>query len=277
MSNHLSDHGATIPPTTEFGVSDIDCIYEIYNENAKFVRATMSGIGYQIHDFLTNPRTIQRHLSGVKDYSSYRALPLPTPRRLAGGLIDALASRRSEARYGAPLQADELATLLHHALAVNHHKVPTQLPHLTLRLKPFASGGGLYPVEFYLLTPRVDGVDAAVSHYDSRNGGLRVIRDGLPLTTLNRIMTSPFGEGQEPAAVLFMTGVFQRATNKYGNKGYKFAMIEAGAAGHTVQLVATSMGLKTTFWNAFYDDEVERLLGIDGVTESVITAVLIGK
>jgi SagB-type dehydrogenase family enzyme len=277
MSNHIADPAVAIPPTTEFGVSDIDCIYEIYNENAKFVRATMSGIGRQIHDFLTNPRTIQLHLSGAKEYASYRALPLPAPRAVSGGLAEALAARRSAAQYSAPLDAGELATLLHHALAVNHHKVPTQLPHLTLRLKPFASGGGLYPVEFYVLTPRVDGVQAAVSHYDGRSGSLRVIRDGLDPALLNRLMTSPFAAGQEPAAIIFMSGVFQRATNKYGNKGYKFAMIEAGAAGQTVQLVATAMGLKTTFWNAFYDDEVERLLGIDGVTESVITAVLIGK
>ncbi|MES2318735.1 MAG: SagB family peptide dehydrogenase [Pseudomonadota bacterium] len=269
---------ASVKPSYEYASYDIDCQYEIFNENAKYYRATMRGIGMRINDFLSNPATIKLHISGVKNYAGFAPLALPAPQPApAAGLSAILARRRSVAQFGKALGGAELATLLKYALAANAKVAPSIAPEEVMHRKPYASGGGLYPVEFYVVMLDVEGVKPCVAHYDGVADRLRVLREDITIDEVNAVMTTPFAAGEAPAAIIFMSGVFQRSTNKYGNKGYKFALIEAGAAGQTLQLVATALQLNSLFWGSFYDDEVERLLGIDGVTESVITSFIVGK
>ncbi len=274
----LDELEAAVKPSYEYASYDIDCLHEVFNENAKYYRATMTGLGMRIADFLSNPGTIKLHLSGVKNYASFPSLALAPPRAAPPGpLADALARRRSVPQFGQPMTAAELSDLLGGALASNHTLLPTYAPGEVMHRKPYPSGGGLYPVEFYIAILDVDGVAPCLAHYDGIGGGLRVIRDTLSLDGINGVMTTPFRPGEAPSVVIFMSGVFQRSTNKYGSKGYKFALIEAGAAGQTLQLVSTALRLNGLFWSSFFDDEVERLLGIDGVSESVITSFIVGK
>jgi SagB-type dehydrogenase family enzyme len=274
----LDEFEAQVKPSYEYASYDIDCLHEVFNENAKYYRATMTGLGMRISDFLNNPSTIKLHLSGVKNYDSFPALALAPPRAAPpGSLADALAQRRSLPQFGQPMTAAELSDLLHGALASNHTLQPAYAPDQVMHRKPYPSGGGLYPVEFYVAILDVAGIAPCLAHYDGIRGDLRVVRDTLSLADINGVMTTPFQPGEAPSVVIFMSGVFQRSTNKYGSKGYKFAMIEVGAAGQTLQLVSTALRLNSLFWSSFFDDEVERLLGIDGVSESVITAFMVGK
>ncbi|MBC3873805.1 SagB/ThcOx family dehydrogenase [Undibacterium flavidum] len=266
-----------VKPSYEYANYDIDCLYEIFNENSKYYRATMTGIGMRIANFLTNPSTIKLHISGVKNYGSFKTLELPEPPDAPQlPLTAALAQRRSKPAFGKPISAEELSSLLKLSLATNYKTIPSFAPDEVMYRKPFASGGGLYPVEFYVVIVDVIGLPACVAHFDWINNQLKIIRE-INKEEVNAVMTLPFAAGEEPSAIIFMSGVFQRSTNKYGNKGYKFAMIEAGCAGQTLQLVATSLGLNSLFWSSFFDDEAENLLGIDGVNESVITSFVVGK
>ncbi len=266
-----------VKPSYEYASYDIDCLYEIFNENAKYYRATMTGIGMRIANFLTSPSTIKLHISGVKNYASFKPLILPeAPNAPQLTLTDALSQRRSKPAFGKPISAEELSSLLKLSLATNYKTIPSFAPDEVMYRKPFASGGGLYPVEFYVVIVDVIGLPTCVAHFDWIQNQLRIIRE-ISKDEVNAVMTFPFAPGEEPSAIVFMSGVFQRSTNKYGNKGYKFAMIEAGCAGQTLQLVATSLGLNSLLWNSFFDDEAESLLGIDGVNESVITSFVVGK
>lgn len=276
-SDLIDEPDEQVTPFYEYASHDIDCLYEIFNENAKYYRATMTGLGMRIANFLTSPTTIKLHISGVKNYDSFRDLPLPESETLKPtALHEVIGARRSNPSFGKQIRASELASLLEFSLASNAKMTPSYAPEETMFRKPFPSGGGLYPVEFYVVILNVEGMEPCVAHYDGIGQKLKLLRP-VSLEEVNAVMTLPFAEGEAPSAIVFMSGVFQRSTNKYGNKGYKFAMIEAGGAGQTLQLVATAMGLNSLFWSSFYDDEVERLLGIDGVTESIITSFIVGR
>lgn len=267
-----------IAPNYEYGNYDVNCLYEIFNENAKYFRATVAGQGVRINDFLSNPQTIRLHLAGVKNYQSFPLLPLPAAQPLpARDLGQTMHSRRSLPQFGAGISQQELADLLGNALACNATMVPEYAKDALLHRKPYPSGGGLYPVEFYVVPLKVEGIAPCVCHFDTIRRELRVIRPHIGLDEVNRVLSVPFDADHSPAVMIFMSGVLQRSTNKYGNKGYKLVMIEAGAAGQTLQLVSTGLQLNGLLWSSFFDDEAERLLQIDGVTESVIVAFLAGR
>lgn len=267
-----------IAPAYEYANYDVDCLYEVFNENAKYFRPAMAGLGVRIADFLTNPQTIRRHLAGVKNYDSFPILPLPAAQPLSKiDFIETLNRRRSKPEFSATFSQQQLADLLGNALGSNLEMVPEHAPEQRMHRRPYPSGGGLYPVEFYVLPMRVEGIAPCVTHYNPIKRELRIIRPQFSLEELNnQVLSMPFSAERCPAVLIFLTGVLQRSTNKYGNKGYKLVMIETGTAGQTLQLVTTAMGFNGLLWNSFFDDEAERLLQIDGVTESVITSFLAG-
>ncbi len=79
------------------------------------------------------------------------------------------------------------------------------------------------------------------------------------------------------AAVILITAVFQRTTFKYGERGYRFALIEAGHVAQNIDLVASALGLPAANLGGFFDRELEMLLDVDGVEQSLVYAVAIGS
>ena len=78
------------------------------------------------------------------------------------------------------------------------------------------------------------------------------------------------------AAVVFVTAVFWRSRFKYGLRGYRFALLEAGHVAQNVLVAATELAVAALPLGGFYDARVERLLGVDGVDESVVYAIVLG-
>ena len=76
---------------------------------------------------------------------------------------------------------------------------------------------------------------------------------------------------------IIMTAVFDRSQMKYGERGYRYMLIEAGHVGQNFCLTAEALGLKCSALGGTHDEPIERLLDIDGVTESVMYALAIGK
>jgi SagB-type dehydrogenase family enzyme len=71
--------------------------------------------------------------------------------------------------------------------------------------------------------------------------------------------------------------MFWRTRFKYGLRGYRFALLEAGHVVQNVLLACTALGLAAVPVGGFYDRPVDALLGADGVNESVVYAVSLGR
>jgi SagB-type dehydrogenase family enzyme len=77
--------------------------------------------------------------------------------------------------------------------------------------------------------------------------------------------------------VVVMTAVFARTQWKYpASRAYRAVLLDAGHLGQTFCLVATWLGLAPFCTMALADSRIERDLGIDGVTESVLYAAGVG-
>lgn len=138
------------------------------------------------------------------------------------------------------------------------------------------SGGGRFPIEVYPLVFRCTGVPSGVYHYNVRHHSLDALwQREFASADFDALFTYPWV--RDAAAVILMTAVFWRTTRKYGDRGYRYVLHEAGHIGQNLYLTAVALNLKCCALGGTRDEAIEELLDIDGVSESVVYAVAIGR
>ena len=164
-------------------------------------------------------------------------------------LGDALARRSSQRDVRlAPLPLEILGRLLHASFGRNGSPG-----------RPFPSAGGLYPLELYAVTQQVEGLPDGVWHYDSRVHELALRRAGR---FLDEAAAIAYGQTaiREANLLLCLTAVFARTSWKYGQRGYRYALFEAGHVSQNLYLVADALGLARFAVGGFFDRELDALL-----------------
>ena len=113
-------------------------------------------------------------------------------------------------------------------------------------------------------------------HYDPDAHLLKLLTAGCGASTIAAYL--PQQTWYEAACVVvLMTAVFPRAQWRYMYaRAYRSVLIEAGHFCQNFCLIATGLGLAPFCSAALADSVIERDLGIDGVTESVIYACGVG-
>jgi SagB-type dehydrogenase family enzyme len=272
MTQHLQD---LIPPQPYAATFDPDDPIEILHERTKWFRSTFKGQLRSIVRYLANPAYIMRGASGYHEFASFPLLALPAPDLLPMSLGEALANRRSGYGLGGELSMAQLSTLLHHAFRVNKRVHSTVAPGVEMCFRPYPSPGGLYPTELYLYLNAVPGVAPCIAHYDARAHALRVLarHDGHDFA---KVEIPNGGKHSAAPVMLVLTTLPQRVTSKYGGRGYRMGLLEAGHASQNLCLVAEALQLGTLVYGSYFDDELAAALNIDGVTETVASVILLG-
>jgi SagB-type dehydrogenase family enzyme len=196
-------------------------------------------------------------------------IPLPAGDRLNITVQAAIRQRRTATGFAnAPLTLDEVATLLRVAAGI------TQDGRLPLRAAP--SAGGLQSVDTYALALNVSRLGSGVYHYvPTRHqvGFIRALRGvediwpGLP----------PGWHGETPALAIVLVARVGRVQAKYGERGYRFALLESGHIAQNVLLGAVGLRLAATAVGGFFDDAMNSLIGVNGTDETVLYAILLGR
>jgi len=165
-----------------------------------------------------------------------------------------LAHRRSVRDFAAtPLSLEELAHLLWAAQGVSSPE--------GLRTAP--SAGALYPLAVHLVAGNVKGLECGSYHYRPHAGELVLTAAG---DRRQPLAAAALGQGcvSEAAAVLVLSAVFERTTQKYGQRGIQYVHMEVGHAAQNVYLAAGSLGLGTVMVGAFDDQGVKRAVPLEG-------------
>jgi SagB-type dehydrogenase family enzyme len=79
------------------------------------------------------------------------------------------------------------------------------------------------------------------------------------------------------AIALVVSAMFWRSRFKYGQRGYRFTLLEAGHVVQNVLLAAEALELAAVPVGGFFDRKVAELLDIDGVNEAPLYVVPIGR
>ncbi len=265
-----------VPPKPLASEFDLDSAAEQFHECTKYHRRTFFGQTLDIAKFLLNPLYIARGAAGFTDYTAHPILDLPTPQPLDAALGTVLAERRSLRAFKPSLTVAQLSSLLWHALHVNHTATSKAAPNVTLNFRPYPSPGNLNSLEFYVFLNQIDGVSPSIAHYDSRAHRLRILKnqDGK---AFSRVEIKTDEGGIETPLSIVVAIVPQRMTAKYGARGYRLALLEAGHASQNIALVAQGLSLGSLVYASYYDDELADLLGLDGVTTTIASTLLLGE
>jgi SagB-type dehydrogenase family enzyme len=209
-------------------------------------------------------------------------VPLPKPEPRDGPGLWTLISRRRSVRAFSPepLTLSALGRLLWAATGITAGSNGDYY-----RAAP--SAGALYPVETYVVAHRVAGLASGLYHYrlvGADDRGRADATRGHALETLTKrdlrqeIAAAALDQplAAEAAAVFVWTAVFSRSRWKYGERAYRYAYLDAGHIAAHVSLAAVGLGLGACQIAAFFDDEVNSLLGVDGDEEGAIYLTVVG-
>lgn len=232
-----------------------------YLQATKCVRETGGGL---------MPPAIQRTES-CKTYPQAETVELPREWPGQGpDLLSLLQSRRSLRSFADdPLSLGDLALLLWAGQGITG-----RAGNYFFRTAP--SAGALYPVETYVAVQRVAGLAPGIYHFDVqgfRLERLSVLPPGQPLAR------ACMGQGfmaQAPVNFIW-TAVLRRNMAKYGHRGLRYILLDAGHICQNLLLAAGFLGLGGCPVAAFFDDEVNALLGVDGEEESVLYLASVGR
>ena len=207
----------------------------------------------------------------VKNYPGVRAIQF-AKEKYARDFPEVLRERRTWREFGKESVAREaLSRLLHLSFGVQSWE---QIPgggRFARKTSP--SGGGLHPGEAYVLVRNVRGIPRGVYHYDAVGHRLQEIRRGISSAELQKLLAGQWWF-RGAAFVVFLTAVFGRTQWKYGYaRAYRAVLAEAGHLCQTFCLTATWLGLAPFCTMALADTRIEKVLKVDGISESVTYAM----
>jgi SagB-type dehydrogenase family enzyme len=224
----------------------------------------------------------EKYLKDKKPPHIYKSYPRNEKVRLLpwkGGeapLFTTLANRHSTRSFtGRPISLSQLSRIVYYTWGrISTYKTPEfgQLLH-----KTSPSAGARHPIEAYAIINRVYGLDSGIYHYSVKDHSLELLKKG---DFRKKCVTLTAGHAwMEKCSVLFiMTAVVARTAWKYRiPRVYRAFLLDAGHLSQSFLLVSTALGLGACCVGTISDLAMEKELGLDGITETVIFAVGVGQ
>jgi SagB-type dehydrogenase family enzyme len=205
-----------------------------------------------------------------KSYPSNKTIQLPNPLREAPiSFTEVLKKRKSIRSFSTnPLSKIDLAFLLWASTGIQRTEHDYEF-----RTAP--SAGALYPVETYIAANNVEEIEKGIYHYNIKNHFLEEIKLGdfgnnISRAALNQKMCAT------SSAVFIWTAIFGRSKWKYSQRAYRYIYLDAGHIAQNLALAATSISCGSCQVGAFFDDEINSIVGIGGVEESALYLSVVG-
>lgn len=156
----------------------------------------------------------------------------------------------------------------------------------------YPSGGARYPVEPYLILAKgIEDILPGIYHYHATDHALERLWDHCGDTLggssdntsenqscgimSNYLLEDDFDSVDQYHGIIALTARFRNTTQKYGNRGYRHLMLEAGHMGHNLLLCATALGLSVKPYGGTQDKAIEKALDIDGANESLVYTIVL--
>jgi SagB-type dehydrogenase family enzyme len=206
--------------------------------------------------------------------ASKPVIDLPAPENIKIRSLDlrrAIEGRRSIRNYSQePLTIEELSYLLWVTQGV------VQVTRgATFRNVP--SAGARHALETYLLINNVRDVPVGIYRFLAIEHKLVVINTDPDIA--DRVMEGCLGQDfiRKSAVTFIWTADAYRMKWRYGERGHRYLHLDAGHACQNLYLGAGSLDCGVCAIAAFSDDDMNDLLGLDGVEQFVIYVATVGK
>lgn len=228
--------------------------------NTKYARNKM-GEGYL--DWTNKPDT-------YKHYSNTKKIELPLSKEFQTLSFDETIRKRKSVRNFSEknLTLQQLAYLLWSSTGI-------QRKQRGYEFRNAPSAGALYPIETYLFANKVETLPVGLYHYNIKSHMLEELKTG---DFSNYLTNSCLGQSMlsSAAIVIIWSAIFFRTKWKYKQRAYRYIYLDCGHVAQNLALSATSLGLGSCQIGAFFDDEINALIELNGIEESVIYLSAVG-
>ncbi len=133
------------------------------------------------------------------------------------------------------------------------------------------SAGALHPMDIYgaIGGDCIEKLDPGVYQYEPANHSISLFQEGdvrrdIAIASLGQMWMA------HPPLTLVITAEYSRIMVKYGQRGIRYAMIEAGHIGQNIFLQSQAMGLEAGIVGAFEDEKVIQIMGIKKTHEPLL-------
>ena len=200
---------------------------------------------------------------GNKQYQG-DVMKLPPAKTQGTVAVEQAIDQRRTVRSYMPkvLSLDQLAQLLWSAQGITGN---------TGLKRTAPSAGALYPMDVYVVAGQgsVAQIEAGVYHYEPHRHILSLVakkdlRDGVARAALSQMWMA------RAPVNLVITAEYSRVDVKYGKRGVRYAMIEAGHIGQNLFLQAEALGLKAGIVGAFHDAELSKIMNLPRAHEPLL-------
>jgi len=249
-------------------------VSELFHENSKHHRSDRAVVD-RIMAALGSPVLQGIMATAFKQYPSARKIALSRDFPPALATFDqAVLGRRSLHEFGSePLGWDQFSKLIQFGGGITGTGDLPYGERQHFRAAP--SGGGLYPVEMYVFALHIETLPAGIYHYYPVENHIELLSERDYSAELKTVTFA--SEVGQAGAVFALTGIPLKSRLKYGERGYRFMLLEAGHIAQNLLLTANSLRLAAFPIGGFIDDELDRLLRIDGLDEISLYLVAVGR
>jgi SagB-type dehydrogenase family enzyme len=138
------------------------------------------------------------------------------------------------------------------------------------------SAGGLFPLEVYAFTQRVEPLSDGLYYYDVLGHSAHLLKQGNFFPSLGPIFyTYPFF--YDANIVICLSAVFKRTQKKYGPRGYRYILLEAGHSGQNICLRGAELGVATLCMGGFVDSCLNATLNLKSDEAGVVYTIAAGQ
>ncbi|MDR0603289.1 MAG: SagB/ThcOx family dehydrogenase [Bacteroidales bacterium] len=190
-------------------------------------------------------------------------------------LFEVIRNRKSTKKYARyAISLKELYYILRYSYGVNRKEIVNGV---TWKFRPIPSGGGLFASEVYIVILNSQ-IPKGLYHYSPDDNSLELVKSGDFLKDIQNFSGSdPYINSEDTSCVIFITSMIDRLYIKYGERCYRFMLLEVGFLSQNISLIAEALDLGSCMLGGYKDSLVEEFLGVDGVLESIQNTIIIGK
>lgn len=143
--------------------------------------------------------------------------------------------------------------------------------------RTYPSAGAIYPIELYVFAQSIDGIAQGIYRYECYTETLvSITKEQKDIENLLNSVMAGFDIQNAHCFILFVAN-WRTIKEKYLARAYRLALLEAGHVAQNFCLAASANGLGSVIISSYYDKEIEDVLKLDGINESIVSMQIIGQ
>ncbi len=229
---------------------------------------------YDLSDKLSSAPSIWSKIY-YKEYPRFPSFLLFAGKKLPKrDFFETLLNRSSERKYNnKTINSDTLSQLLFVSAGIT--RIDTKN---NIHKRSYPSGGARYPLEIYpIIMQGVSELPAGIYHYAVKTHKLELLKEGIFRNEIKKFTGKINEDVVNNCSILFViTAVFNRNEIKYGNRSYRYTLIECGHLAQNMCLASSALDLHCCPIGGFIDKSVNEFLSIEEKKEQSIYMISVG-